>query len=110
MKFKRIIIVSIVALILFSGRNMLLYTPYTPLYRDSDPDHTIAERKSLLTPEHMKYIQVVLEAYDESFYVKDGVLYIKRTLQWDTDLLANFTSKALYMEREKMPAVISSAP
>lgn len=109
MQYKKII-VSIVTVILLGGCDMLLYTPYVPLYRHSDPHHTIEGRKSLLTPGHINYMRIILEAYNESFYMKDGVLYIKRTLQRNRDLLANFTSKAIYMERNRLPAVISSAP
>ena len=93
------IILPILSLFLLVGCDMIFYTPYIPLYRNSDPDHTIENNESLLTPEHIKYMQVVLDKNNEKFYVKGDTLYIKKTLSRNEDLLSNYTMKAIYMEK-----------
>jgi len=86
-------------ILLLGGCDMFFYTPYTPLYRHSDPNHSIEENGSLLTPLHIKYMKVVLDKNNEKYHLKDGVLYITRSLSRNEDLLSNYTMKALYMER-----------
>lgn len=100
MKFGYKKIVSLIIIVtLLSGLNMILYTPYIPMYRYSGSDHNIEEDDSLLTNDHLKYMQIILEKNNEAFRVKNGVLYIKRTLQWNIDLLSNYTMKAMSMEK-----------
>jgi hypothetical protein len=77
---------------------MFFYTPYVPMFRHSDPDHTIEEKQELLTQEHIEKMQTILQENNEKYYLKDDQLYIKRSLQSDKDLLSNYTMKALYLE------------
>lgn len=91
-------IIIYVAIFLTSGCEMLFYTPYVPMFRHSDPDHTIEEQRALLTQTHIEQIQIVLQENNEKFYLEDGQLYIKRSLHNDKDLLSNYTMKALYLE------------
>lgn len=100
-KFRILFVTATAIVILLFGFNMIFYTPYIPMYRNSGYDHIFEKRPELLTPKHKVYMQVILKRNNEKFYIKSDLIYIKRTLSWNSDLLSNYTMKAIYMESEE---------
>ena len=71
------------------------YVEYRPVVRKLDRgDHLLADAPELLTPDHIRAVQRVLEGYGEPFKLEGDKLYILRKLSVDRDLLANYTEKA----------------
>ena len=71
------------------------YVEYVPIVLIVEHgDHILREEPSLITPEHIKAMKIILERYGEKYNMKDGKLYIKQSLQNDRDLLQNYTFKA----------------
>ena len=100
MGYKYFLFILIGCMLFYFFSNIILYTPYKPLYRHSGSDHKIEEKESLLTPEHIKYVLAILYENNEIFYVDKGDIYIKRSLKNNEDLLSNYTMKALYIEKQ----------
>ncbi|PIE71152.1 MAG: hypothetical protein CSA22_03760 [Deltaproteobacteria bacterium] len=78
------------------------YVEYVPIMLVVERgDHILKEEPSLITPEHIEAMKIILARYDEEYKVKDGKLYIKQLLQSDKDLLQNFTFKAESYRKEQ---------
>lgn len=69
------------------------FVEYVPVYF-TDRNPMFAEDRSMNTPEHQAAMTRILAAYQQSFIVQDGKLYISPRLSRDQELLMNFTSKA----------------
>lgn len=71
------------------------YIPYVPVVVEWEGgDLLLKEDRGLLTEEHTRCMQVVLKRYGESYYMRDGTLFIPKRLHDDRELLWNYTSKA----------------
>ena len=58
------------------------------------PDITLIEDPSLLTPEHVEGIIIVLREHNEEFAVRNGKVLIRRSLAKETETVWNYTSRA----------------
>lgn len=79
------------------------YVPYVPIERRglADPPGGPAysgpaywKSPDLLTPEHASCIQAILKRYGEPYEVRNGRVYILRSLQENKELLYNYGIKA----------------
>lgn len=94
-KFQWLVLLAMLLTLHLGGCSDAGYTPYIPIVlSDLTGRQGLVEDKTLLTPEHISAVQVVLNEYNQPYKMIDGELYIKPSLWRDRDLLWNFTSKA----------------
>ena len=84
---------------LWHGRQLVPYTPVLP--GDLRGSQLYEQRPDLLSPHHRDAVIAILAGYREPYEVREGTLYIRRSLQRDEDLLMNYTLKAREQRRSE---------
>jgi hypothetical protein len=99
--------VCVIGLAITSGGCASDYVPYVPIEtRWVGGDPVFVKAPEVLTESHAIAFQIVLWGYREPYAVRDGKVYIQRSLQEDEDLLTNYTNKAERLSLEDVQRVL----